>query len=1102
MAAKNQTSTITLGLKDLFSNGLGKAGAAATGFTRHLDGLNQRMAAVSGRLNAVGSSFATSFSLPAAFAFSAATQGAANAENAMIDVERAFGDGAVSMRQMQEQAARLGLTIADLGNRLADVGFAGIESPTEALKFVDLARKSAVAFNAPLEQINENMMQIRSGYGLTFGGVQQALEGMNIAADASSAKVSDIADATQRLASYGRLLKISAADMAAFSAAGVSAGLSPERMATGLNAYLRTLTAGTSATKKARSAFRELGLEAEEVQHRMNLDPRGTLEDVLERINSIGDASKKISLLNDLVGADNADEVAVIAGQLKEIERIQGEIAAKSSGSIDREFEKRAGSLSNSLSRLGASFKNLGVGVGSVFAPEIAKFAGLFENLNVKLAQNPGAVRAMASALVAVAAAGPGLLFAGKALGTFSALGSVAAFALRPLALLGQTLTASASALATFGIKGGKAAASSAARLATRLAALGVAGVAVAGAAALVYASWKPLSKAFADFAKNPALGSALTNAGEALNKLLDADWAGFALHAGIAMRAAGRAIAALVQNVIASLMPAWDSATERLDERFPSFKRFRESVSALYRSLKGALSEIWLLMTNRDAQEGKKSLREFADQLGELGFGAVTQGLNAMASGIERLSAGLKGFREARESGLGFGESVAELYAAAPVFAKLAYVGAAAFGMSRGLGVLAGNVTRLTAAMLASRASFATLTAMLMKLPVLRIGAAAAALTEFGKWLGIIDEKTNSFEVAINAIAAAFAVKQIVSMTNAVMGLSAALSGAWAAASGSKAAARAGALAVGAYNLAIKVGAAVASIIAAAWSALKTGAARVAGAIAGAAYAAGVKIGEKLTSAVSGAWSSLKTDGIASAKGAAMGRAMGIAFKGAFYGAGILAALDLVNQIPTDKDELKRFMDDNRRRTVGFSDRLDDATGFSDLRNWLRGLGGFEPLKRNGKPYEFQGPQFPAGLKSANDNLQTAAKAVTVQAPVVNIARVPVSSQIPGEGMTGGRFPGKHRDDLDLGLLRMSTDRTASGVEALRGEMKAELSGVRAGIESTNSRLDSINSGISQIPPAIRAGLTWAGQAAANGATPSGKTQVNSNGLSGVRRG
>lgn len=1098
MAAKNQTSTITLGLKDLFSGGLAKAGGAATGFTRHLDGLNQRMAAISGRLNAVGSGFTTNFSLPAGLAFTAATQGATNAETALIDVERAFGEGAISMRGMQEQAARLGLTISDLGNRMADVGFAGIESPTEALKFVDLARKSAVAFNAPLEAINANMMSIRSGYGLAFGGVQQALEGVNIAADASSAKVADIADATQRLASFGRLLKISAADMSAYSAAGISAGLSSERMATGLNSVFRSLTAGAGATDRVKSGFEAIGLSAEDVQQRMNLDPEGTLRDVLERLNGISDASQRISAINNLVGADNGDEVAVLVGQLEEVRRIQGEIAAKSSGSIDREFEKRAGSLSNSLSRLGASFKNLGVGVGSVFAPEIAKLAGLFESLNVKLAQNPGAVRAIASALVAVAAAGPGLLFAGKALGAFSALGTVAAFALRPLGLFGKTLMASASALATFGTKGGKAAASSAARLATRLAALGVAGVAVAGAAALVYASWKPLSKSFADFAKNPVLGSALTNAGEALNKLLDGNWAGFALHASIAMRAAGRAIAALVQNVVASLMPAWDTAIQWMDSKFPRFKRFRESVSALYRSIEGALSEIWLLMNDRDAQEGKKSLLEFAKQIGELSFGVVTQGLSAMASGIERLSAGLKGFREARESGLGFGKSMADFFAAAPDFAKLAYVGAVAFGMSRGVGLLAGTVARLTAAMLASRAGFVGLTAMLIKLPVFRIGAAAAALTEFGKWLGIIGEKTNSVEVAINAMAAAFAIKQILSMTNAAIALSTALSGAWAAAAGSKAAARAGALAVGAYNLAVKVGAAVAGVIAAAWSALKTGAARVAGAVAGAAYAAGVKIGEKLTSAVSGAWSGLTTDGIASAKGAAMGRAMGIAFKGAFYGAGILAALDLINNIPTDKDELKRFMDDNRRRTEGFSNRLDDATGFSDLRNWLRGLAGFEPLKRNGKPYEFQGPPLPAGLKSANDNLQRAQKAATVTAPIVDV----VSSQIPGSGMTGRAFPGKDRDDLDLAAMKASSDKQAVSMDQLKAAIEAMRNDVAAQggtLRSIDGGIGQVAAGISQIPPAIKAGLSWAGANAGSGAGAGGKVQVSSTGVGGA---
>lgn len=1092
MANKNQTSTITLGLRDLFSGGLVAAGAAATGFTKHLDGLNQRMSAVAGRLNAVGASFTSNFSIPAGLAFAAATQGAANAETAFIDVERAFGEGTLSMRQMQEQAARLGLSVADLGNRMADVGFAGIESPTEALKFVDLARKSAVAFNVPLQQINDNMMAIRSGYGLTFGGVQQALEGMNIAADASSAKVADIADATQRLASYGRLLRISAADMAAYSAAGISAGLSSERMATGLNSVFRSLTAGGTATKRIQEGFAAIGLTAEDVQQRMNLDPDATLRDVLERLNGIEDASKRISTINSLVGADNGDEVAVLVGQLEEVRRIQSEIAAKSGGSIDREFEKRGTSLSTSLGRLGASFKNLGVGIGSVFAPEMAKVAGLFEGLNTKIAQNPTAVRAMASALVAVAAAGPGLMLAGKALSMFSTLGSLAAFATRPIGLLGETLTATAAAISGFGTKGGRAAASAAATLAIRFASLGAAGLALAGAAALIYASWAPLSKAFADFANNPSLRSALTNAGEALNKLLDGNWNGFALHAGVALRAISRAVGDLVRSVGTTLKPAWDAAIKWLDSRFPSFRGLRDALSKAGAAVANALGAVFGLAEDSDVRTGMDSLARLFANVANSGMKVAADSISSFAAAINTIAEALKNFRAAGDAGISLVQRLGGLWGDLPAPARFLVAAGGLIAVGRAFKFLAGSIEFIAAAKFIGGFRGAMLA--LTRLPVAGIFLMGAALGELAKGLGLIDENADTIAWAGYAAGIALVGKQFATAIGFMLRFNSATRG--AAAAGARTAGAYAAGASGISTLAATLGAGLGKV----WSGLKTAVARTAGALAGVAYSAGAKIGEKISGAVSSAWSSLKID-VASAKGTAMGRAMGSAFRGAFYAAGILTAIDMISQIPSDAESLKKFMDDNRRRAEGFSNRLDDATGFSITRNWLRELAGFDPLKRNGKPYEFQGPQLPAGLKAANDNMNAAAKAVTVQAPVVNIARAPVSSQIPGEGMTGGRFPGKDKDDLDIGLLRASTDRTASSVEALRGEMKAELGGVRAGIESTNSRLDSINSGISQIPPAIRAGLSWANQRS-EGTPPGGvpRVQVNSNGVSGVR--
>src|SRR5690606_29396421 len=115
------------------------------------------------------------------------------------------------------------------------------------------------------------------------------------------ASAPDMVEFSRRVAADGKVAGFAATEVLAFGAAMVSAGAAPEVAATSMRNFARALTKGSSATKGQRAALKALGLDAEDVAKRMQIDATGTGLDVLSRISN-APAHERTALMSKIFG--------------------------------------------------------------------------------------------------------------------------------------------------------------------------------------------------------------------------------------------------------------------------------------------------------------------------------------------------------------------------------------------------------------------------------------------------------------------------------------------------------------------------------------------------------------------------------------------------------------------------------------------------------------------------------------------------------------------------------------------------------------------------------------------------------------------------------
>lgn len=302
-------------------------------------------------------------------------------ESAMSDVRKVVDfDTPQQFKEMGDDILRMSQELPMSAEGIAKIvaagGQAGI-AKDELKQFATDAIKMGVAFDITAEQAGTMMANWRTAFGMNQTQVVELADQINYLSNTTAASSDAISDIVTRVGPLGDVAGISAAGIAAIGASMAAVGVKSDVAATGIKNLALGLVAGAGATKSQQEAFAQLGLSAEDVAKRMQTDAQGTIMDVLSRIKQLPKEAQATAL-SDIFGKESIEAIAPLLTQLDNLRSNFNKVgdASQYAGSMEAEYQARAGTTANQLQLAKNNLVALAVNLGSLLLPAVTAVAG------------------------------------------------------------------------------------------------------------------------------------------------------------------------------------------------------------------------------------------------------------------------------------------------------------------------------------------------------------------------------------------------------------------------------------------------------------------------------------------------------------------------------------------------------------------------------------------------------------------------------------------------------------------------------------------------------------------------------------------------------
>lgn len=435
-----------------------KKNQAAKEYEATMDRVNAKQKASANLSSAVSSLKAGAVAAAAVSApLGLAVREAVQFESAMSDVRKVVDfDTPQQFKEMGDDILRMSQELPMSAEGIAKIvaagGQAGI-ARDELKSFATDAIKMGVAFDITAEQAGQMMANWRTAFGMGQDQVVQLADQINYLSNTTAASSDAISDIVTRVGPLGDVAGISASQIAAIGASMASVGVKSDVAATGIKNLALGLVAGAGATKSQQEAFAQLGLSAEDVAKRMQTDAQGTIMDVLSRIKQLPKEAQATAL-SDIFGKESIEAIAPLLTQLDNLQSNFSKVgdASQYAGSMEAEYQARAGTTANQLQLAKNNLVALAVNLGSLLIPAVTAVAGAMARAMGAVAQFVSEHQQLATVIIGTIGAIVGLTMA--ALGIRAAVAyykyMAATINMIKNAHIAATIATKASAAATF----------------------------------------------------------------------------------------------------------------------------------------------------------------------------------------------------------------------------------------------------------------------------------------------------------------------------------------------------------------------------------------------------------------------------------------------------------------------------------------------------------------------------------------------------------------------------------------------------------------------------------------------------------------------------
>ncbi|WP_088893209.1 phage tail tape measure protein [Leptolyngbya ohadii] len=416
------------------------ASAPIRGVIEQIDRLERTSRSISDagkKISDFGGAMTRNVTLPVAAGLGAATYAAIQMEDALTQVNKAYGFDAGSKQAQQAQQVIQGLSL-ELGQMPTDVAAIATEAGKLGVQFnqlndyTRLVTKSSVAFDMSAQNAGESMGVLTNVLGYMKNGVVD-IEGLtrfgdvvNHLADNGATSESAIINVMKRAGGATRAFGLTSESAAGMAAAFLNLGDAPEVVGTAMNSMLPALMNASRGTDKFQKGLEALGLDAKTFEQSIKKDAAGALTDFISRLGKSENAS---AVLSDMFGTGSDASMLLKAAKNAEQFRKTIESASKvKAGGMMSTFDKQSATTSAALTRFGAVSQILGNTIGSALLPPLNDVLEKITPMVQKFAEfaqaNPKIMQMVVSFALVAAAIGPVIIVVGQLV---TALGSLKA---------------------------------------------------------------------------------------------------------------------------------------------------------------------------------------------------------------------------------------------------------------------------------------------------------------------------------------------------------------------------------------------------------------------------------------------------------------------------------------------------------------------------------------------------------------------------------------------------------------------------------------------------------------------------------------------------
>lgn len=336
-------------------------------------------------------------------------------ESSMADVRKVVDfDNAAQFKQMGQDILDMSTTLPMAADDIAKIVAAGGQAglAADGLKeFATDAVKMGIAFDETAEQAGQQMAQWRVSLNMTQSQVQTLADQINYLGNTGPTTAAKITDVVTRVGSLGKVAGFSAADVAALGSTIGAAGIESDVAATAIKKVFTTLASGKKMTKGQKIALRTLHLNPKKLAVDLQKNGKAALISVFTALSKVSE-NERVSVLKTLFGEESVGAIAPLLANLDLLKANFNKVgdSAQYAGSMQKEYEARAGTTANKLELLKNNLNRVSVEMGDALLPAVSdglsQAMPLLDDISSFLKNNPEVVKMAAGAAAGLAAIG------------------------------------------------------------------------------------------------------------------------------------------------------------------------------------------------------------------------------------------------------------------------------------------------------------------------------------------------------------------------------------------------------------------------------------------------------------------------------------------------------------------------------------------------------------------------------------------------------------------------------------------------------------------------------------------------------------------------